>query len=278
MHGIVSRADLTGRQLNRGALSGRQWSEFMLKLETAGLESKLAQRVIESKGNVLAKQVVDLIANRGDLGLPMSLERLALGIMGDNIVFPHEITEERGLSYTDDKLKLLSIAMPAVEVMDELKKNGFALMPLPPEPLSLLDLLNGRPEHFYSTYTKTPAWYTEPEQTFAQDEKTGFGWMAVKKAPIVSMSTNWDEQNKVISGGLDEGRMPNAAEMAWFISIFKEVRDTWLFPTIYVRTSSAAANGNPVFMGRCDSYGIGIVNHHGVSYGGSIGVLTSVVQ
>ena len=32
----------------------------------------------------------------------MSLERLALS-MGNDIVCPPEITEERGLSYTDDK-------------------------------------------------------------------------------------------------------------------------------------------------------------------------------
>lgn len=277
MHGIVSRDALTGRQLTRAPLTGRQWSEFMLKLETAGLEYKLAQRVIESKGNVLARQVVDLIANRGELS-PTSLERLALSIMGNDIVFPHEITDERGLSYTDDQLKLLSVTMPAVEVMDELKKDGFAQMPLPPEPLSLLDLLNERPEYFYSAHTKTPAWYADPEQAFAHNEKTGFGWMVVKKAPIVSTSSNWDRQNKVISGGLDEGHMPNAAEMAWFISMFKEVRNIWLFPDIYVRTSSVAANGNPVFMGRCDSYGIGILNHQGISCGGSIGVLTSVVE
>jgi len=56
MQNIVSLAGF-----NRGA----QWSEFMLKLERAGLDYKLAQRVIESKGNVLARQVVDLIANCG---------------------------------------------------------------------------------------------------------------------------------------------------------------------------------------------------------------------
>ena len=231
MLSIVSRAALTERQERRAALTGRQWSEFMLKLETAGLEYKLAQRVIESKGNVLARQVVDLHRqSRRPRESPTSLERLALSIMGNDIVFPHEITEKRGLSYTDDNLKVLSITMPTVEVMDELKKNGFAQMPLPPEPLSLLDLLNERPEYFYSTHTKTPAWYADPEQTFAHNEKTGFGWMVVKKAPIVSTSSNWDGQNKVISGGLDEGRMPNAAEMAWFISMFKEVRNIWLFP------------------------------------------------
>ena len=62
---MQSIVKLMGRELNRGALSGHQWNEFMLKLETAGLEYELAQRVIESKGNVLARQVVDLIANGG---------------------------------------------------------------------------------------------------------------------------------------------------------------------------------------------------------------------
>jgi len=277
MLSIVSRAAVTERQERRAALTGRQWSEFMLKLETAGLESKLAQRVIESKGNLLARQVVDLLAHRGGDLSPMSLERLALGMMGNDIVLPSEITENRA-PYTDAQLKLLSINMPAVEVLEDLKKNCFALMPLPPEPLSLLDLVTERPERFYSTYAKTTTWYAGPEQTFAHNENTGFGWMAVKKAPSVSTSANWDKQNKVISSSRGEGRMPNGAEMAWFILMFKGLRDIWLFPKIYVRTSSTAANGNPVFIGICNNYGIGIVNHHGTSCGGSIGVLTSVVE
>ena len=252
MHGIVSRSC--------APLTGRQWSEFMLKLETAGLEYKLAQRVIESKGNVLAQRVVDLIANRGDLDeSPISLERSALNIMGNDIILPHEITEKFGVSYTDADLKMLSVTLPTVELLGELKENGFAEMPLAPKALSLLDLVEERPEHFYSTHIKTPAWYADPEETFAHNEKTGSGWISVKKAPIVSTSRNWDGQNKISSDGLDKGRIPNAAEMAWFISAFKEVRNIWLFPRIYVRTSSVAANGNPVFMGRCDSYGIGIV-------------------
>ena len=120
--------------------------------------------------------------------------------------------------------------------------------------------------------------HADAEETFAHNEKTGFGWMAAKKSPSVSTSPNWDKQNKVISSGRGQGRMPNVAEMAWFILMFKELRDIWLFPKIYVRTSSTAANGNPVFIGICNSYGIGIVNHHGTSCGGSIGVLTSVVE
>jgi hypothetical protein len=277
MHGIVSHTALTGHELSRAPLTGRQWSEFMLKLETAGLESKLAQRVIESKGNFLATRVVNLIANRGYLRelSPTSMEKLALRIMGNDIIFPLEITEAHGLSYTDNQVELLSVTMPTFEVMEELNKNGFAQMPLPPEPLSLLDLLNGRPEYFYSTHSKTPPWYADPEQTFARNEKTGFGWIVVKKAPIKSTSSNWDGQNKVILSGVGEGRMPNAAEMVWFISTFKDVRDIWLFPETYVHTSSVAANGNPVFVGRCDSDGIGILNHNGISCGGSVGVFLS---
>ncbi len=42
-------------------LSVHQEHEFLLKMESAGLDTELAQRVIDSKGNDLAVKVVGLI-------------------------------------------------------------------------------------------------------------------------------------------------------------------------------------------------------------------------
>ncbi|MCH7529720.1 hypothetical protein IIB50_01230, partial [Patescibacteria group bacterium] len=46
-------------------LSVHKEHEVLLKLETAGLNDELAQRVIDSKGNDLAAKVVRLIENGG---------------------------------------------------------------------------------------------------------------------------------------------------------------------------------------------------------------------
>jgi hypothetical protein len=46
-------------------MSQGQGNEFLNKLKAAGLDSKIAKKVIESKGNDLAVKVVEFIQNGG---------------------------------------------------------------------------------------------------------------------------------------------------------------------------------------------------------------------
>ncbi len=54
-------------------LSVAQEHEFLAKLEAAGLTSELAQRVIDSRGNKLAKEVVEFIAGNEVVEVATSL-------------------------------------------------------------------------------------------------------------------------------------------------------------------------------------------------------------
>ncbi|HEV7702306.1 MAG TPA: hypothetical protein VGO63_02600 [Candidatus Paceibacterota bacterium] len=119
--------------------------------------------------------------------------------------------------------------------------------------------------HFYS---KTGGWYSD--QKFAREDKTSFGWLAIKKTPVSnSTSKNWNEQNKLLSA-LE--KVPNAAEMSWFITTYFEVRGIRLFESIYVRTSSLDSDGRRVSVGSFDAGGLDVGHWDGDSRHDSIGL------
>jgi hypothetical protein len=62
-------------------LSVHKEHEFLLRLETAGLDNQLAQKVIESKDNDLAAKVIHLITN-GGFETTSSHEERSRAIMG----------------------------------------------------------------------------------------------------------------------------------------------------------------------------------------------------
>ncbi|MDD3101563.1 MAG: DUF5701 family protein [Patescibacteria group bacterium] len=53
-------------------MSRGQGNEILNKLEAAGLDGKLAQKIIDSKGNKLGKEIVDLVALSGSKGVLVS--------------------------------------------------------------------------------------------------------------------------------------------------------------------------------------------------------------
>jgi len=70
--------------------------ELLLKLETAGLNEELAQRVIDSKGNDLATKVVRLIQNGGFE--PTTSRKRAREIMGKNFFGVEETIRHFGVN------------------------------------------------------------------------------------------------------------------------------------------------------------------------------------
>lgn len=174
-------------------------------------------------------------------------------ILGDDIVFPDEIAEARGLSYTEDQLRHLAETIPSEEMLRALKTNNFALVAGPPSPMSLLDVRQVEPGLFYS---KTGGWYED--QKFARDDKAHTEWLAIRKEPVPdSTNRNWNEQLGLIRA---EERVPNAGEMSWFITTFFKVRGVRLFERIYVRTLSVVSVDGRVFVGCFGSDGLGVGN------------------
>lgn len=173
-------------------------------------------------------------------------------ILGGDFVSPQEVMDARpGVVYDASQLKALVDNIPSAEVLQQLKDNGFALVPQPPQPMSLLDVRALESGQFYS---QTGGWYAD--YAFAKDNKTGTGWLAIKKTPVDgSLSKTWDEQNRLLKDGES---VPNAAEMSWFITTFFKVRGVRLFERLYVRCSDLVSDGGRVFVGVFDSEGLSV--------------------
>lgn len=185
-------------------------------------------------------------------GMVFKNEEVARLILGDDIVFPDEISKIRGLSYTDAQLKHFANTIPSEKALRWCKTNGYVVMAGPPSPIGLLEVCSLKPDHFYS---KTDRWYEE--HTFGHSDKAQTEWLAIRKEPVSDSlnKKNWIEQLRLLR---NDNQVPNAGETSWFITTFYEVRGVRLFEKVYVRTSSVASDGYSVYVGYFDSSGLSV--------------------
>ena len=178
---------------------------------------------------------------------------LAKQILGDDFITPEEIAKARGVVYSSEHIESLANSIPPEDTLRWCRDNGYAIMTAPPTAMSLLDVRSFQNAHFYS---KEGGWYEKDAEKFSRDDKTTFGWLTIRKDIVPkSTSKNWNEQQKLISG---VERVPNAAEMSWFITTYFEVRGVRLFERIYVRTSSLDSVGDRVYVGYSVAKGLGV--------------------
>jgi hypothetical protein len=256
------------QKLNTSALvtadspKGQRATEtFRAQYNKAGLNDESAQILNEHPGFAvyLAEGIRRFGAKAPDYGLAQS-------ILGTDFITPEEVTEARpSIVYTDEQITALAESLPSEDMLKWCKENGYAVIPAPPKATSLLDVREIQSAHFYS---KTGGWYSD--QKFAREDKTSFGWLAIKKTPVSdSTSKNWNEQNKLLSV-LET--VPNAAEMSWFITTYFEVRGIRLFESLYVRTSSLDSDGDRVYVGNFGSKGLSVNYWHGDNRDDSLGL------
>ncbi len=262
------------KQLNTSALvtadspKGQRATEtFRAQYNKAGLNDESAQRLNENPGfaEYLAEGIRRFSAKAPDYGLAQS-------ILGTDFITPEEVSKARpSIVYTDEQITALAESLPSEDMLKWCKENGYAVMPAPPTAMSLLDVREIKSTHFYS---ETGGWYAD--QKFAREDKTSFGWLAIKKTPVTnSTSKNWDEQSKLLTA-LEH--VPNAAEMSWFITTYFEVRGIRLFESVYVRTSSLDSDGGRVLVGRFDSGGLRVSDYWGDVRRDHLGVSASRKQ
>lgn len=191
---------------------------------------------------------------------------LAQSILGADFITPEEVTKaRRAIVYNDEQITALAEGLPSEDVLKWCNDNGYAVMPAPPTAMSTLDVREIQPAYFYS---KTGGWYAD--QKFAHEDKTSFGWLQIKKTPVQnSTSKTWNEQGKLLSA-LE--KVPNAAEMSWFITTYFEVRGVRLFEGIYVRTSSFDSDGDRVDVGGFDFGGLHVSDYWDDSRNGNFGL------
>lgn len=245
------------KSLNTSALvtadspKGQRATEtFRAQYNKAGLTEETAQILNEHSGFAAY-----LLAGIRRFSMKAPGYALAQSILGVDFITPEEVTKARpSIVYTDEQITALAESLPSEEMLKWCKDNGFAVMPAPPMAMSTLYIREIQSDHFYS---RTGGWYVDHK--FARDDKTSFGWLLIKKTPVQnSTSKTWNEQGKLLPA---LKKVPNAAEMCWFITTYFEVRDVQLFEDIYVRTSSLDSNGRHVSVGGFVSDGLRISDY-----------------
>jgi hypothetical protein len=233
MESIVSRT-----------LSVHKEHEVLLKLESAGLNDDLAQKVIESKDNDLAAKVVRLIVNGGFE--PTTSQKRAREIMGCNMFGIEEAIKHFGANPSRQQTSALS-EIPFSEATLEECKNTHILVAV--FPLSILEVRGKVENNLF--YSHEDAWYNK--QSFAKD-KGEISWQLVRKTPVDnSASKTWDEQQALL-GKNDE--TPKAQVMVYTIIGHYLATGERLFENIYVRCSDVASDGGRVYVGRFASGGL----------------------
>jgi len=225
-------------------LSVHQEHELLQKLEDAGLTDELAQAVIESTSNGLAKKTVVFIS-RGGYEATTS-QKLAREIMGRNMVGIEEGVQCFGLTPTDEQLKTLSDVPFSEDVLRAHKDTHVLVANLG---LSIVDIRSkvaGKGKIFYGQ-----DWYDN--QKFAK--KAGqVGWLLIRKDQVPnSTSKTWNEQQALL--GKDE-YTPTAQEMIYAMVGYFLATGERLFEHIYVRCSDLTSVGIRVYLGCFDASGL----------------------
>jgi len=177
---------------------------------------------------------------------------LAQTILGKDFITPEEVSKSRGLTYSEDQLAKFGDTLPSQEVLVWCRDNGYMIVAGPNKPMSLLEVREMKSGYFYS---KSGGWYSD--QKFARNDKADTRWIVVRKEPVPdSTSKTWSEQQALLS---DVEVTPNAVEVVWAITTYKAVRDIYLLPNIYVRTSSVDSDGHRVSVGDFDDKGLLVV-------------------
>lgn len=223
-------------------MSRGQGNELLNALEAAGLVSALAQKVVGSKDNELAKKVVQFIQNGAFT--PSTSQGRARAIMGQNFFGIEEAIKHFGINPANRKLAYLAEVPWSEEVLAVCKDTHILVAVFP---LSILDVRGHcRDQHLFLNQD----WYDSQE--FAKD-KGKFGWQLVRKTPVTdSTNKNWIEQQVLLS---KDEETPTTQVMTYAIIGHFKATSERLFEHNYVRCADLDSDGNCVYVGRFDSVG-----------------------
>lgn len=219
--------------------------ELLLKLEKAGLNAQLAQRVIDSKDNELALKVVKLIEGEGFE--PSTSQKLARKIMDKNFFGIEEAIKHFGVNATRQQLAALAEVPFSVGRLSSCKDTHVLVAVFP---LSILDIRGHACKHSDQTLFYSQDWYDK--RVFAKD-KGEVGWQLVRKEPIAnSTSKTWNDQQALLEN-VEE--TPTARIVVYTMIGHFLVTGERLFEKIYVRCVDLS-DGGRVSVGVFDSEGL----------------------
>ena len=237
MNTMVSQTDRT--------ISVHNEHELLLKMEKAGLNDELAQKVIDSKGNDLAAKVVRLIENGGFE--PSSSEKRAREIMGRNFFGIEEAIKRFGVNPSQAQTAALSEVPFTEEVLESCKDTHILVAVFP---VSILAVRAKVERKLF--YSHEGSWYNK--EPFAKD-RGEIGWRLVRKTPVPdSTSKTWDEQQALLDKSEET---PSAQVMVYTIIGHYLATGERLFEKLpVVRTNSVDSGGDRVGVGYFDQDGL----------------------
>lgn len=242
---------------------GVPWEKFQLPIDNRTARRNLAEYL--KLGCPKAKNGLIITHSGSDYSL-------AREILGNDFILPDEIARARNweLPYSDEQLHRFTETLPSEEVLQWLHDNGFILVTGSPKPMSLLEIRDLNPKLFYN---KTGGWYANESEKFSREDKVNPEWLMLRKTPVPN-STNktWSNQQKLIS---EMEYVPNAASVVWGLTTYKEVRNEYLLPNVYVGTSSVGSDGSRVFVGDFDGDGLVVNDCSDDNYGSDLGVASA---
>ncbi len=242
-------------------LSIHQEHEVLGRLENAGLDADLAQRIIESKDNALAKKVIGFIARNGYD--PSTSQKRAKEIMGASYLGPEDVMKHFGVSFTDKELVQLR-EIPFTEAELEACKGTHVLFV--GYPLSILDIRN-KVGHLFCSQD----WFDK--ESFAKKEKVNLQWYLIRKDEVPnSTSKTWQEQQSLLTN--DEAT-PRACEVIFMVMLYFLVTGKRLLEGMYVRCIDVSSSGDRVSVGYFSSRGLHVSNWADAHRGGIVGLAAS---
>lgn len=161
----------------------------------------------------------------------------AKAILGADFIRPQELHRQwKAIYYHPEQIQQLLDTMPEAKTLRHLQKNDFVLLPGPPRPFSLLDILKLEPSLFdelNDVSWETGSW---KDEWWAKDEKVSFGWLALRK--FIDPELFDKSLSSQLAQLSSDRRVPSAMELAWGLNVYRLLRGGLLFHGYHGRTQT----------------------------------------
>lgn len=228
-------------------LSVHQEHELLLRLETADLTEELAQKIIGSKNNRLAIEMIRII--KSCLFESTMSQESARGIMSKNFFGIEEAIRYYGVNPTPQQCSMLAEVPFSGAVLRECKDTHILIAIFP---LSVLDIREEVQDKGLFRY--------KGKESFIEDEECGeCSWQLICKTPVNNLTLkNWQEQQLLLT---NDEEVPDARIMTYTIIGHYLVTGERLFKSSLVRTSSMSKD-NRLAVGLFNSDGLIVLYYH----------------
>lgn len=153
-------------------------------------------------------------------------------VLGKNFISPEDVTRIfPNLKFTERQKKIFIRTLPKRSVIDYCYKHNFVLVATPPKELSLLQVVNLKPEEFFSP-EREEKWY-ENKSFFKNVKIKKSEWLIIAKRNCVGFSKHMGQtklNNKFY--------VPNITELSWVVLVVKIFSDFYLFNNFSILSST----------------------------------------